>query len=80
MRTKFDTYVSLLMMHPWMGGVLSMGIVRLYYGKSDREQLWVRCRESLSPYRFCNYITTTGATSGVGTAYLSEAPEFTPGS
>jgi hypothetical protein len=56
-----------------------MGIVRLYYGKSDREQLWVRCRESLSPYRFCNYINTTGATSDVGTAYLSGAPEFTPG-
>jgi hypothetical protein len=58
-----------------MGDVLSMGIVRLYYVKSDREQLWVRCRESLSPYQFCNYITTTGATSGVGTAYLSGATE-----
>jgi hypothetical protein len=50
------------------------------HGKFDREQLWARCRESLSPYRFCNYITTKGATSGVGTAYLSGAPEFTPGS
>jgi hypothetical protein len=52
----------------------------LYYVKSDREQLWVRGRESLSPYQFCNYITTTGATSGVGTAYLSGATEFTPSS
>ena len=27
---------------------------------------------------FCNQINTTGATSGAGTAYPSEAPEFTP--
>jgi hypothetical protein len=27
---------------------------------------------------FCNYINTTGATSGAGTAYPSGAPEFTP--
>jgi hypothetical protein len=30
-------------------------------------------------YRLCNYITTTGATSGAGTAYPAGAPEFTPG-
>jgi hypothetical protein len=29
-------------------------------------------------YRVCNYINTTGATSGTGTAYPSGAPEFTP--
>ena len=31
----------------------------------------------LSPV--CKYINMTGATSGTGTAYPSEAPEFTPG-
>ena len=30
-------------------------------------------------YRVCNQINTMGATSGTGTAYLSGAPEFTPG-
>jgi hypothetical protein len=30
-------------------------------------------------YRICNYINTTGDTSGAGTAYPSGAPEFTPG-
>ena len=29
--------------------------------------------------RVCNYNNTTGATSGAGTAFPSEAPEFTPG-
>jgi len=29
-------------------------------------------------YRVCNYINTTGATSGTGTAYPSGALEFTP--
>ena len=29
-------------------------------------------------HRFCNKINTTGATSRVGTAYPSGAPEFTP--
>ena len=30
-------------------------------------------------HRVCNYINTTGATSGAGTAYPSGTPEFTPG-
>ena len=30
-------------------------------------------------YRVCNYINTTGATSGAGTDYPSGAPEFTHG-
>ena len=30
-------------------------------------------------YRVCNQINTTGVTSGAGTTYHSEAPEFTPG-
>jgi len=30
-------------------------------------------------HRVCNYINTTGATSGAGTAYPSGAHEFTPG-
>jgi hypothetical protein len=30
-------------------------------------------------HRVCNYIYTTSATSGAGTAYPSGAPEFTPG-
>ena len=29
-------------------------------------------------HRVCNYINTTGATSGAGTAYPSRAPEFIP--
>ena len=29
-------------------------------------------------HRVCNYINTTGATSGAGTAYPSGTPEFTP--
>jgi len=29
-------------------------------------------------HRVCNWINTTGATSGEGAAYLSGAPEFTP--
>ena len=28
--------------------------------------------------KICNYINTTGVTSGTGTAYPSRAPEFTP--
>ena len=31
-----------------------------------------------SVFFFCNQINTTGATSGAGTAYPSEAPKFTP--
>jgi hypothetical protein len=30
-------------------------------------------------HRVCNYINTTGATKGAGTAYASGAPEVTPG-
>jgi hypothetical protein len=30
-------------------------------------------------HQICNYIYTSGATSGVGTAYPSWVPEFTPG-
>ena len=30
-------------------------------------------------HRVCDYINTTGATNVAGTAYLSGAPEFTPG-
>jgi hypothetical protein len=30
-------------------------------------------------HRVCNYINTTGATSGAGTAYPSGTPEFKPG-
>jgi hypothetical protein len=30
-------------------------------------------------YRVCNYIYTTGVTSGAGSAYPAGAPEFTPG-
>ena len=30
-------------------------------------------------HRVCNYINTTGVTSGAGTAYPSGVPEFTPG-
>ena len=30
-------------------------------------------------HRVCNYINTTGSTSGARTAYPSGAPEFTPG-
>ena len=30
-------------------------------------------------YRICNYINTTGATSGAGTAYPSGAPQSIPG-
>jgi len=30
-------------------------------------------------HRVCNYINTTGVTSGAGTAYPSGAPGFTPG-
>jgi len=32
-----------------------------------------------SYHRVCNYINTTGATSGAGTAYPSRSPEFIPG-
>jgi hypothetical protein len=33
---------------------------------------------SMAYYQVCNYINTTGATSGAGTAYPSGVPEFTP--
>ena len=33
----------------------------------------------MTNHRVCNYINTTGVTSGAGTAYSSGAPEFIPG-
>jgi len=33
----------------------------------------------MSYHLVCNYINTTDDTSGIGTAYPSTTPEFTPG-
>jgi hypothetical protein len=72
-----------------LGSVASLLAATLYQGNPDRNhklRICSTCRKHFpvlssftTYYRICNYINTTGATSGAGTAHPSGVPEFTPG-
>ena len=52
----------------------------IYHTRGSRYHMTPVLSSFMTYHRICNQINTTSTTSGAGTAYLSRAPESSPGS